>query len=199
MLLIRKYGISTRIFHVPRSMAESLGERLRRVKKARGVDNAAIAAAAGVHPKTVSRWLNDKSNPDPSELDAAAEFLGVTSAWLRSGEQRAGHMTVRESSSKYGTTDTRRMLPPRAYERLFGYLDRLEKAGADEEQIDVARRLMADVRYSRLNKGSKSEPSEDDMLTDIDAGWSIVWELATQQGMKISGPRPRFGKAEEGA
>ena len=176
-------------------MTETLGERLRRTKRTRGVDNAEIAAAAGVHPKTVSRWLNDKSTPDPRELDAAAKYLGVTSDWLRNGDGGG----VRETGPLYELRPKPRMLPPRAYERLFSYLDRFEQAGADEEQIDVARRLMADTRYSKLNKGSRAEPSEEDLLTDIDAGWAIVWELATRDGMKIPGPRPRFGKAEEGA
>lgn len=182
---------------------ETLGDRLRKAKKTKKVGNAEMAAAAGVSEVTISRWLNDKTTPDPNELDRVAEFLGVTSEWLRKGgalpgvtaERLSGQgRAVREPSASIG-----RRLPPRVYERVYSYLERLREAGADEEQLDVAERTMRQERYARLNKATHREPSEDEMLIDVDAGWAAVWEILTAGGMKIPGPRPRFRKAEDGA
>lgn len=175
--------------------SETLGDRLRKAKKAKGASNGAVAEAAGVSEVTVSRWLNDRTKPDPDQLDRAAAFLGVTSAYLRRGEEVASaHVSGAAQLAATATTVRGRgvRLPPAAYERLWGYLERLRAAGADDEQLDEAERIMADPRYAKLNKRTGRELTDEDWVGFVDAGWAAVWEASTRAGMKIPGPKPVF-------
>lgn len=177
---------------------DTLGERLKRAKKAKGANNGEIAAAAGVTDVTVSRWLNDVTKPGPEELDRAADFLGANRQWLRYGHPAPGD-SARLTNLTLPTFDRnplyRHRLPPRAYERVYEYLGRMEQAGASEEQMDLAERLMNDERYGKLNSKGPSTRTEDDVIEEIDAAWAFVWELATRGGLTIPGPRPRFEEA----
>jgi len=158
----------------------TLGERLRKAKKAAKLSNSEIAAAAGVHEKTVSRWLNDVSNPDPVELDRAAGALGVTSTWLRygdeTGEERADAWTP---NPRY-----RNRLPPRAYATVYGHLEAMRAAGASEEQLDEAERVMVDGAYNKLNTRDVRTRTEDELVTDIESAWLFIREVLTNGGMK---------------
>lgn len=70
-------------------MTETVGDRIMRQMKARGVKNPAVAAAAGVHPGTVSKWRHDERVPEEVQLERVAAFLGVSTSWLRYGENTA--------------------------------------------------------------------------------------------------------------
>lgn len=65
---------------------QTLGDRLRSAMKRANVRNQAVADVAGVHVKTVSKWLSDSQVPDAAALDAAAGLLRVSSSWLRYGD-----------------------------------------------------------------------------------------------------------------
>lgn len=55
-----------------------LGEKLWRLREARGLTQEALAEALGVSRQTVSNWENDKATPDAEKLQKLCETLGVS-------------------------------------------------------------------------------------------------------------------------
>lgn len=70
-----------------RNVLATLGARLRSARTAAKLDQAAVAEAVGVHPKTVSRWENDRQLPETAQLHALAALLKVSEPWLRYGDE----------------------------------------------------------------------------------------------------------------
>lgn len=62
---------------------ESLGERLHRLRKLRGMTQGELAAKLGVSKPTVWAWEQDRARPIEDRLQPIAEALGVTVADLR--------------------------------------------------------------------------------------------------------------------
>lgn len=163
--------------------SDTIGERLRSVRKRHGLRQEDLAARVGVHPKTVSRWENNTQPPEAAALEHVAATLGVTEQWLRYGETGPEPIVT----SRRGVR-----LPPAAYARLWGYLERLRDAGLGEEQIEEAERIMSDPRYAKLNKRNGRELSGDEWAAFVDAGWAAVWETLARAGARIPGPKPVF-------
>lgn len=69
---------------------ESLGERLFRLRKARGLTQGALAARLGVSKPTVWAWEQGRARPLEDRFEAIAVELGVTAADLRPGRGVAG-------------------------------------------------------------------------------------------------------------
>jgi orotate phosphoribosyltransferase-like protein len=69
---------------------------------------------------------------------------------------------------------------------VYGYLERMKKAGLSEEQITEAERIMSDTAYSQLYKHSRREKSEDDQIMDIRAAWKFIAEVIERtEGKKL--------------
>jgi len=62
---------------------ESLGERLHRLRKLRGLTQGELASRLGVSKPTVWAWEQGRARPIEERLDAIAEALGVEPAELR--------------------------------------------------------------------------------------------------------------------
>lgn len=174
-----------------------LAKALQQARKAARLTQAEVATRVGVTKGAVSQWEAGLSTPTDENTRGLAALYGIPAGALRFGDGAAA-VPAQRAAAKVAE-GARRRLPPRVYERLYGYLERLERAGADEEQLDEAERIILQERYAKLNKATRAEPTEEQLLVDVDAGWAAVWEVLTSGGMRIPGPRPRFGKAEEGA
>lgn len=64
---------------------EEFADRLARLRRHKNLDNAAIAKATGVVPKTVSMWAGGQE-PKGAALIALARLLDVTPEYLLSGQ-----------------------------------------------------------------------------------------------------------------
>lgn len=69
---------------------ESLGERLHRLRKERGLTQGELAARLGVSKPTVWAWEQGRARPIEDRLDAIARELGVATSELRPGRTVAG-------------------------------------------------------------------------------------------------------------
>ena len=67
-------------------MNESIGKRIARLRKEKGMSQENLAEKIGVSPQAVSKWENDQSCPDISLLPKLVKLLGVTSDELLTGE-----------------------------------------------------------------------------------------------------------------
>ncbi len=59
-------------------MKETFGQRLSRYRKAKGLTQEDVAKQITISPQAVSKWENDISSPDISELSTLADILGVS-------------------------------------------------------------------------------------------------------------------------
>lgn len=69
---------------------ETLGERLHRLRKLRGLTQGELANRLGVSKPTVWAWEQGRARPIDERLEAIAEALGVTPAELRPSRTVAG-------------------------------------------------------------------------------------------------------------
>lgn len=69
---------------------ESLGERLHRLRKERGLTQGELAARLGVSKPTVWAWEQGRARPIEDRLEAIARELGVATTELRPGRTVAG-------------------------------------------------------------------------------------------------------------
>jgi DNA-binding XRE family transcriptional regulator len=61
---------------------ETLGARLERLRKVRGLSKTALAHRLGVTPTSICYWEQGRSRPRPALLSAVAEILGLSPADL---------------------------------------------------------------------------------------------------------------------
>ena len=68
-------------------MNETMGSRISKFRKAKGLTQEELAFTMGVSSQAVSKWENDLSCPDIGSLPKLAKTLGVTTDELLSGKQ----------------------------------------------------------------------------------------------------------------
>lgn len=69
---------------------ETLGERLHRLRKLRGLTQGELATRLGVSKPTVWAWEQGRARPIEERLEAIAQVLGVSAVDLRPGRTVAG-------------------------------------------------------------------------------------------------------------
>lgn len=67
-------------------MNETIGNRISKFRKAKGMTQEELASKLGVSSQAVSKWENDISCPDISLLPQLCQVLGVTSDELLTGK-----------------------------------------------------------------------------------------------------------------
>jgi transcriptional regulator with XRE-family HTH domain len=68
-------------------LLDTPGHRIAAARRKAGFTQDEVAAAAGVHQKTVSRWENDHQVPVGDQLDRLAEFLHLTRRYILRGDE----------------------------------------------------------------------------------------------------------------
>ena len=90
----------------------TLGEKLQRLRKARGMSQEELAAQMGVSRQAVSRWELNIALPDTENVVRLSELFGVTTDYLLK-QQEAGENRPRSR----GTRVQRQILRPAAGRR----------------------------------------------------------------------------------
>lgn len=67
-------------------MNETIGNRISKYRKAKGMTQEELATQMGVSSQAVSKWENDASCPDISTLPQLCRILGITSDELLTGK-----------------------------------------------------------------------------------------------------------------
>jgi DNA-binding XRE family transcriptional regulator len=167
-----------------------------------------LAVAVGVERNTVSRWENSGVCPkDPQVIRKLAAVLHVSMDWLLSDqvavEGGAGGGVGGEAAGPtwFGGTDADRVvripggasdvvahrIPPVAYERLHGYIERVEHAGATPGQAEEVARLLVDAAANRLRTRPVRERAIGVVMADIDAAWRYVASVLRSEGLALDG------------
>ena len=69
----------------------TLGEKLQRLRRARGLTQEQLAEKVGVSRQSLSGWENDTSLPDTANVIALADLFGVTTDYLLREGAPGGH------------------------------------------------------------------------------------------------------------
>lgn len=100
------------------SMSETLGERLRRLRKKSGLTQEQLANLVGVHETTIRRWENEGDKPSIVYVSTLAKALGVSEADLlnepppNSGEWVISFKTVAHFNTEEVVDMTGRNISP---------------------------------------------------------------------------------------
>lgn len=101
-------------------MSETIGERIAKYRKAKGMTQEDLANQLGVSSQAVSKWENDISCPDISLLPQLCRVLGVTTDELLTGK-----------------TNEVRMLPAEQRKSLDELTLRVKVDGAEGDKVRV--------------------------------------------------------------
>jgi transcriptional regulator with XRE-family HTH domain len=85
---------------------ETLGEKIRKGRKAKGLSQKRLAELLGIQYQSVQDWERDRTKPSTGKIPELCEILDVSSAWLLSSggskyKERA-KMAAREPPALYG-------------------------------------------------------------------------------------------------
>lgn len=165
----------------------TLAENLKAARIKAGLTQRQAAKLAGVTEQAVSGWERGTNTPKEGNVESLAAIYGITAAALRYGDVTGDRPAVREAAPEPYSPNprNRKRLPPRAYERVYGYLRELEDAGATHEQLDEAERVMVDGAYNKLNSRDVRERSDDEMIGDIDMAWAFIRDLLRKENLKL--------------
>lgn len=140
----------------------TLGELLRRARKAAGKEQGDLATATGVHPKTVSRWENDKQLPERQHFAILARELDVPESYFH-------QIYVREPAADYRPRVSLG-IPQQIRVWLQEFLLVLVKAGVTDDEVDRVRRILSSDEMFRFYVGGEpQEYSEAQTLQGIQA------------------------------
>lgn len=75
----------------------SLGERIHKLIKEKGISKYRLAKDLDVPPSTVRSWINYNINPREQNIKKLEKYFGVHPAWLRYGAQETSPESKDES------------------------------------------------------------------------------------------------------
>ena len=81
-------------------METTLGKRIGKLRREKGLKQEELADRLGVSPQAVSKWENDQTCPDITLLPELAKLLGVTVDELLSGKSAPAVMMLPEAERK---------------------------------------------------------------------------------------------------
>lgn len=79
----------------------SIGDRLQVALKAKGLSQAALADALQKSPAAVSAWCSGRKRPSAGNIEAVADVVGVSAAWLQFGDGAAPAVDPALERSRY--------------------------------------------------------------------------------------------------
>jgi transcriptional regulator with XRE-family HTH domain len=166
------------------------GRRLRWLIQQSGLSKAEVARRAEISRQTLYDAIaRGTAAEDTSER--LARVFGIRVDLLFDAAPNGGsadeRLATKEAASEPYSPNprNRKRLPPRAYERVYGYLQQMEDAGATHEQLDEAERVMVDGAYNKLNTRDVRERSVDEMIGDIDMAWAFIRDLLRKDQLKL--------------
>lgn len=156
------------------AIPQTLGERLRFAREQAKLDQAGVAEMVGVHPKSISKWENDRQEPSEEKLDQLSKLYEVETWWLRYGlshDELTEQWENDRKEAEYGqravsaprnlraraVAQLKRPAPPSVLAFVHRAVADLAERGATEEQLDAARRLFTSRDAAVLTTGSTPE------------------------------------------
>lgn len=89
----------------------TLGERLKAARDAKGLTQTQLADAVGQHQSTLAHWERGKARPSPEKVDLMAPVLGVATEWLLYGRGAGPDLTRLVEPPRPAVTEVGRIRP----------------------------------------------------------------------------------------
>jgi transcriptional regulator with XRE-family HTH domain len=183
------HAVKSHLATANKLLGSPVGNAIKGHRKRLGLSQVQLAERVGVSRVSVGAWETGDSEPSEENFQKLAELFQVQRVALRYptlDTNRKEAVGVSEPSPNYARASDRVRLSAAAYERVYGYLARMESAGCTAEQVESARRLMVEFGGAILHAGPKDEKSIDDQLLDIDASWHAIREsINNREGKKL--------------
>lgn len=155
-----------------------------------------LAVAVGVERNTVSRWENSGVCPkDPQVIRKLATVLRVSMDWLLADDEAAAGSAVGGGAASATERAVRvpgataevlaYRMPPAAYERVHGYIERVEQAGASTAQAEEIARLLVDAAANHLRLRPPRDRPISTVMGDIDAAWRYASTVLRSEGLAL--------------
>lgn len=187
--MLSHLGCQERHLLTEKGASSALGEFGQRVRKARRDKNwtqKELANAIGLKAEdSVGAWETRGVLPPEPTRRAVAAALGVTYEWLTGSEPLMVRETDVDAGTYYQSALPTRRLPPRAYEVVYSYTQKLERAGLKPEEVEEAERFLVDGAYNKINAREPGDKTEDDLILDIKAAWQFVREVVNRNGVRV--------------
>lgn len=167
------------------------GQRVRKARRDKDWTQKDLANAIGLKANdSVGAWETRGVLPPEPTRRAVAAALGVPYEWLTGADTVVRETDVAAAGEgsyqyEYQYSVPARRLPPRAYEVVYSYTQKLERAGLKPEEIEEAERFLVDGAYNKINAREPGEKSEDDLILDIKAAWQFVREVVNRNGARV--------------
>lgn len=153
--------------------SESIGERIRRLREARGMQQVDLADAIGARPHAMWRYESAGVVPGAERLDQIAAVLGTTSQYLLRGDE--GETDLRESHvvpiepkisertqrllDEYLATPRGQALRPEVRELLIHTAGR----AGDAQDVRALDQLAGILEMGFHKRSEDGEPADDDL------------------------------------
>ncbi|HVX40314.1 MAG TPA: hypothetical protein VHB25_12145 [Gemmatimonadaceae bacterium] len=158
----------------PTSAEDTLGDRLTQAMKRAKLKNPEVAAAAGVHAVTVSRWRTDAQQPEERQLEAVVRLLNergvaVSVSYLRYGPSSRGHEGSRVPAGN-ATPPAEAELPRRLELLALDFERAMVQADVDADFRRYARARLRDPELLEMYAGGHSDRAmtADEQLADYE-------------------------------
>lgn len=166
--------------------------------RAAKLSNERLAAAVGVHPKSVSRWLSDRVTPEQDTISGIARALGADAVWLQTGRGARSDRQVRERGERYGVPDAEMRgaidagallrMPPRYYDVAYELLDAMAEAGLGRDAQDAAEAWLTQLACGVLTPGFPLAAAE--LEADARDAVAFLRRVYARRGLTIGAASP---------
>jgi transcriptional regulator with XRE-family HTH domain len=117
-------------------LLDTPGHRIAAARRKAGFTQDEVAAAAGVHQKTVSRWENDHQLPEGEQLDRLAQHLHLTRSYILRGVDEA-------PAFRRGLPEAARVAQQTIHARVLAFQMEALESGATEADLAHIRTALA--------------------------------------------------------
>jgi transcriptional regulator with XRE-family HTH domain len=148
---------------------ETLGQRLKRLRKARGLRQEDVADLIGVTPQSIGAI--ERRSSTSVKMPEIAEALGVSLSYLRTGEEDKPfelHAVENETISNYGIDDISSAIPG-AYDKTVNTVRNILFQQGKLENGDIPLIANKDIFLSVLTKAILMEVSGDLFINGLTA------------------------------
>lgn len=161
-------------------MLKSFGQRILAARKERGLGQDEVASAVGVHPKTISRWENDKQPADLEHVERLASVLGVSVDWLRHGEPKLPGGRVSEQVAAYRTE-----LPKQLALLAHEFEGEVLRSDVDDDFKRYARARLRDPELLEMYAGGATDIGEMTEEEQFDDYKVLIEELRARLARRL--------------
>lgn len=84
----------------------TFGERLKRARERKGLTQPQVMDATGIHVKSLSRYENNSTSPDPDTITILIKFYDVSADYIMGLSSEMGHATDTDSTAKPDAHET---------------------------------------------------------------------------------------------